>query len=171
MAELVCRFCASPLEHTFVDLGASPLANSYLPPEAEFVMEPFYALHAFVCGECFLVQLPEVERPEAMFNADYAYFSSYSESVLEHSRVYVAAMVDRFGFNARHQVIEIASNDGYLLQHFKARGVPVIGIEPSANVAEVALAAGIPCRIALLRDRDRGGPRRRGHPRRPLDRQ
>jgi SAM-dependent methyltransferase len=150
MTALTCRFCATPLEHSFVDLGASPLANSYVPPEAVLEMEPFYALHAYVCDRCWLVQLPAVERRESIFNADYAYFSSYSKSVLEHSKAYVAAMVDRFGFGADHQVVEIASNDGYLLQYFKERGVPVLGIEPSANVAEAAVAAGIPSRVRFF---------------------
>jgi C-methyltransferase C-terminal domain/Methyltransferase domain len=113
-------------------------------------MEPFYALHAYVCHECFLVQLPAVETRESMFNADYAYFSSYSESVLAHSRAYVTAMVERFGFDSRSQVVEIASNDGYLLQYFKARAVPVLGIEPSRNVAEAAIAAGIPSRVCFF---------------------
>jgi SAM-dependent methyltransferase len=150
MTALTCRFCATPLEHSFVDLGASPLANAYVPPEAALAMEPFYALHAYVCHACWLVQLPAVERREAIFNAEYAYFSSYSESVLAHSRAYVAAMIERFGLGARHQVVEIASNDGYLLQYFKARGVPVLGIEPSANVAEAAIAAGIPSRVRFF---------------------
>jgi SAM-dependent methyltransferase len=150
MTALACRSCGTPLEHSFVDLGASPLANAYLPPEAVLEAEPFYSLHAFVCHACFLVQLPAVERREAIFNADYAYFSSYSQSVLDHSRAYVAAMVERFGFDARHQVVEIASNDGYLLQYFKARGIPVLGVEPSANVAEAAIAAGIPSRVRFF---------------------
>jgi len=150
MAQLECRFCNTPLQHSFIDLGTSPLANSYVPPDAVLAMEPIYALHAYVCHECFLVQLPAVEQRESIFNADYAYFSSYSESVLAHSRAYVAAMIDRFGFDHRTQVVEIASNDGYLLQYFKARGVPVLGIEPSRNVAEAAIAAGIPSRIRFF---------------------
>ena len=144
MTALICRFCATPLEHSFVDLGASPLANSYVPPEAVLAMEPFYALHAYVCHACWLVQLPAVERREAIFNAEYAYFSSYSESVLAHSRAYVEMMVERFGFDARHQVVEIASNDGYLLQYFRDRG-----------------RAG--ARHRALGERRRGGDRRR-HP-------
>ncbi|MGZ9067573.1 MAG: methyltransferase domain-containing protein [Burkholderiales bacterium] len=148
--KLKCRFCNTPLQHNFIDLGTSPLAKSYVEAEATLEMEPFYALHAYVCDECFLVQLPAVERRESMFNADYAYFSSYSESVLAHSRAYVTAMVERFGFNSRSQVVEIASNDGYLLQYFKARAVPVLGIEPSRNVAEAAIAAGIPSRVCFF---------------------
>jgi len=138
-----CRFCNSELEHTFVDLGMSPLSNSYISPASLQKMEPFYPLHAFVCGQCFLVQLNEFESPENIFS-DYAYFSSYSKSWLEHARKYVEMMVDRFGFNTESQVIEVASNDGYLLQYFKDRDVPVLGIEPAANVAKVATEAGIP---------------------------
>ena len=150
MTGIECRFCNTPLQHSFIDLGTSPLANSYVPPGAMLAMEPSYALHAYVCHECFLVQLPAVEQRELIFNADYAYFSSYSESVLAHSRAYVAAMVDRFGFDAQSQVVEIASNDGYLLQYFKARGVPVLGIEPSRSVAEAAIAAGIPSHVRFF---------------------
>jgi len=140
---LACRFCGAPLAEIFVDLGASPLANSYLEPEDLARAEAFYPLAVYTCGECLLVQLPEAERPEAIFS-DYAYFSSYSESWLRHAQGYAEAMIDRFGFGAGHQVIEIASNDGYLLRWFKERGVPVLGVEPAGNVAQVAVAAGIP---------------------------
>ncbi len=140
---LVCRFCGAPLSEIFVDLGASPLANSYLEPADLGRAEAFYPLAVYTCGECLLVQLPEAERPEAIFS-DYAYFSSYSESWLRHAQGYAEAMIDRFGFGAGHQVIEIASNDGYLLRWFKERGVPVLGVEPAGNVAAAAVAAGIP---------------------------
>ena len=150
MRDLRCRFCEAPLSNSFIDLGTSPVANSYIDPVDSLRMEPFFALHAFVCRECFLVQLPLTETREHIFNDDYLYFSSCSESVLAHSRDYVAAMVDRFGFDERSQVIEVASNDGYLLQYFKARGVPVLGIEPSGSVAEAAIAAGIPSRVAFF---------------------
>ncbi|HEY2293441.1 MAG TPA: class I SAM-dependent methyltransferase [Thermoanaerobaculia bacterium] len=140
---LSCRFCGAPLSEVFVDLGASPLANSYLEPEDLARAEAFYPLCVYVCGECLLVQLPEEERPEAIFS-DYAYFSSYSDSWLRHAKTYAEAMIERFGFGAGTQVIEIASNDGYLLRWFKERGVPVLGIEPARNVAEAAEAAGIP---------------------------
>jgi SAM-dependent methyltransferase len=150
MTELACRFCGTPLKHTFVDLGASPLANSYVPLDSVLGMEPFYSLHTFVCDQCFLVQLPAVETRETIFNEEYAYFSSYSESVLAHSKAYVEHMVDRFGFDGGSQVVEIASNDGYLLQYFHERGVPVLGIEPSANCAEVAVAKGIPSRVRFF---------------------
>src|SRR4051794_22071618 len=139
---LTCRFCAAPLQATFVDLGMSPLANSYVPPERANAMEPFYPLHALVCSRCFLVQLGEFESPEHIFS-DYAYFSSYSSTWLEHSERYVAQMTERFGFDGSSQVVEIASNDGYLLQYFVARGVPVLGIEPAANVAVAAEERGV----------------------------
>lgn len=140
--KLECRFCAAPLEHTFVDLGLSPLANSYRSAEEIRGPETFYPLHTFVCSECFLVQLPEVQSPEAIFR-DYAYFSSYSESWLRHAERYVETMIERFGFDESSSVVEIASNDGYLLQYFVERGVPVLGIEPAENVAAAARKIGV----------------------------
>ena len=139
---LECRFCAAPLSHTFVDLGLSPLANSYRTAEEIRGPETFYPLHTFVCDQCFLVQLPEVQSPEAIFR-DYAYFSSYSETWLRHAERYTEAMIERFGFDAESSVVEVASNDGYLLQYFARRGVPVLGIEPAENVAEAARKIGI----------------------------
>jgi SAM-dependent methyltransferase len=139
---LTCRFCAAPLEATFADLGMSPLANSYVPPERANAMEPFYPLHAYTCGQCFLVQLGEFESPEHIFS-DYAYFSSYSSTWLEHSQRYVEAMTERFGLGASSRVVEIASNDGYLLQYFVQKGIPVLGIEPAANVAVAAEERGV----------------------------
>jgi len=121
----------------------SPLANSYLKPAQLQQMEPFYPLHVYVCKECYLVQLPVFESPEEIFS-DYAYFSSYSESWLKHAKTYTDLMVGRFGFDSHSQVIEIASNDGYLLQYFIERGVPVLGIEPAKNVAKAAQDRGIP---------------------------
>lgn len=150
MYNLKCRFCAAPLDQTFIDLGTSPIANSYVKPENFMKMEPFFALHAFVCGECFLVQLPNMESREHIFNDEYAYFSSYSASVLAHSKAYVEMMIDRFGFDANSQVIEVASNDGYLLKYFQERGVKVLGIEPSGSVAEAAEKAGIPSRVRFF---------------------
>ena len=144
-----CRFCAAPLERTMVDLGSSPLANSYLEPADLDRAEPFYPLCVFVCERCWLAQLPAVATPEQIFG-DYAYFSSYSTSWLEHARRYCAAMTERFGLGAASQVIEVASNDGYLLRHFVERGVPVLGIEPAANVAAAALAAGIPTEVRFF---------------------
>ena len=138
-----CRLCDAPLTHTFVNLGMSPLANRYLMPAQLNEMEPFYPLHAWVCDQCFLVQLEEFESPASIFT-DYAYFSSYSDSWLEHARSYVDMSSTRFGLGGTSQVVEIASNDGYLLQYFMAKGIPVLGVEPAANVAAEAISKGIP---------------------------
>jgi 2-polyprenyl-3-methyl-5-hydroxy-6-metoxy-1,4-benzoquinol methylase len=144
-----CRFCANPLKHTFVDLGMSPPSNSYLAANQLQVAEKFYPLHAYVCEKCFLVQLEEFESPEDIFS-DYAYFSSYSASWLSHAKSYTDLMVDKFGFNSSSKVIEIASNDGYLLQYFKELNIPVLGIEPAANVAKVAEEKGIPSLVKFF---------------------
>ena len=138
-----CRFCGAPLKAVFVDLGMSPIANAY--PRAEDIhrMEPFYPLRCLVCAECFLVQLEEFEPPERIFSDDYAYFSSYSSSWVEHARAYVEMAAARFGLGGEHRVVEIASNDGYLLQFFVERGVPSLGIEPAANTAEAARERGV----------------------------
>ena len=139
-----CRCCGEPLSKTFIDLGYSPLANSYLNATQLNAAEKSYPLHAFVCDKCLLVQLGEFESPDAIFS-DYAYFSSFSSSWVEHARRYCDMMVERFGFGSEHSVIEIASNDGYLLQWFKAKGIMVLGVEPAANIATVAwLTKGIP---------------------------
>ncbi len=138
-----CRACGAPLGETFCDLGTSPLANSYVRPEHAKKPEPFYPLHAWVCTKCWLVQLEEFESPEAIFG-EYAYFSSYSDSWVEHARRYVDAMIERFGLGPDTRVVEVASNDGYLLQFFQRRGFPVLGIEPAANVAAEAVRRGIP---------------------------
>ncbi len=138
-----CRFCDSPLQDSFVDLGISPLSNSYLRRVELNKMEPFYPLHAYVCASCFLVQLVEFQSPEQIFS-DYAYFSSFSETWLKHAKIYVEQMTNRFQFNSMSQVVEIASNDGYLLQYFKEQGFPVLGIEPAKNVAKIAEQIGIP---------------------------
>jgi 2-polyprenyl-3-methyl-5-hydroxy-6-metoxy-1,4-benzoquinol methylase len=137
-----CRLCENPLQHLFVDLGVSPLANSYLRPDQINRMEPFYPLRAYVCAQCYLVQIPVFQSSEKIFG-DYAYFSSFSDSWLQHVKAYTESMIDRFGFDVDSQVIEIASNDGYLLQYFAERGVPVLGIEPAKNVARTAQEAGI----------------------------
>lgn len=150
MSSFNCRFCNTTLTQTVVDLGASPLANSYIAIDKTQDAEPFFSLHAFVCDECFLVQVPPMAPREDIFDSEYAYFSSYSASVLKHAREYVDHMVERFQFDTGHQVIEIASNDGYLLKNFKERGVPVLGIEPCANVAAVAVEAGIPSRVQFF---------------------
>jgi SAM-dependent methyltransferase len=141
-----CRFCGSELQHVFLDLGLSPLANTYLKEEDLQHEEKRFPLRVYVCNECLLVQLEEWESPENIFG-DYAYFSSYSESWLRHAKTYVGRMMARFGFGPDSKVVEIASNDGYLLQFFVDRGVPVLGIEPARNVAEVARSRGIPTRV------------------------
>jgi len=144
-----CRFCNNSLVHTFVDLGTSPLANSYLKAEKLDQMEPFFPLRAYVCEACYLVQLPEAQNAEYIFS-DYAYFSSYSESWLRHAKDYTDRMIERFKFDANSHVVEIASNDGYLLQYFKEKNIPVLGIEPAKNVAKVAQEAGIPTIIKFF---------------------
>ena len=138
-----CRFCKSPLRYTLVDLGMSPLCESYLTADQLDQMEPFYPLKVYVCSECFLAQLEEYVRPEDIFT-EYAYFSSYSDSWLQHARSYTDLMIERFKLGKEHQVIELASNDGYLLQYFVERGIPALGIEPAGNVAKVAVEKGIP---------------------------
>lgn len=144
-----CRFCGSRLEHTFVDLGASPLAQSFLSEDQLNRMEPFYPLHVYVCGKCFLVQLEELVAPENIFS-DYLYFASYSDSWLAHAKAYTEQMVERFPITTKSLVVEIASNDGYLLQYFVDKKVPVLGIEPAANVAEVAAQKGIPTLVKFF---------------------
>ena len=132
-----CRFCSQPLRTSFADLGMSPFANSYVPVAQIDRAEKFYPLHAWVCESCLLVQLESFESPDAIFG-DYLYFSSFSDSWLRHAKSYTEQMIQRFGFGPSHQVIELASNDGYLLQYFKSAGIPVLGVEPAANVAKVA---------------------------------
>ena len=132
-----CRFCKSEVRHTFVDLGMSPLCESFLRRDQLNQMEEFYPLHAFVCEKCFLVQLEQFVSPVHIFT-EYAYFSSYSDSWLEHCRRYTDQMRDRFRLNEKSLVVELASNDGYLLQYFVEKQIPVLGIEPAANVAKVA---------------------------------
>ena len=138
-----CRYCGVDLKHTFVDLGATPLANSYLKPENLDEAEPFFSLHVRVCAECFLVQLPALETPENIFS-DYLYFSSFSDTWLKHAKDYCGKMSERFGLNEDSLVVEVASNDGYLLQYFKEANINVLGIEPARNVAEHAVKKGIP---------------------------
>ena len=134
-----CRLCASALNRVVIDLGMSPLSNGYLRPEDALSPEVFYPLRVFVCDNCRLMQLPEAARRETIFGADYAYFSSYSTSWLEHCERYATKMIERFGLGSKSLVLEIASNDGYLLQYFKRAGIRVLGVEPSASVAEVAM--------------------------------
>lgn len=150
-----CRFCETPLEYTFVDLGMSPLSNAYLSQENLFQMEPFFPLQVYVCHSCFLVQLPEFESPQEIFQ-DYLYFSSFSDTWQKHVQKYTEQMIQRFGLSRQHQVVEIASNDGCLLKYFKAQGIPVLGIEPAENVAEVAQQAGIPTLVKFFNTQTAG---------------
>jgi hypothetical protein len=143
MADKKCRFCHAYLIDTVVDLGMAPLSNSYISTEQLNAKEEFYPLHAYVCPKCFLVQLEEFESPDAIFS-EYAYFSSYSDSWLIHAKEYVTIMCERFSIAEPNHVVEIASNDGYLLQYFKEKNIPVLGIEPAVNVAQVAIEKGIP---------------------------
>ncbi len=139
-----CRFCKHTIETEFVDLLNSPPSNSYLREEQLNEPEVYYPLKVMVCEKCFLVQVDEYKKSEDIFSSDYAYFSSYSSSWLAHSKRYTDLMIQRFSFNNESLVVEIASNDGYLLQYFKEKNIPVLGVEPTANTAEVAIAKGIP---------------------------
>jgi hypothetical protein len=149
IATNLCRFCGAALRHTFVDLGMSPLCESYLSVSDLKRGEVFYPLHAYVCERCFLVQLEEYESAENIFS-DYAYFSSYSDSWLKHCENYCNQMMTRFALGEDSSVVEVASNDGYLLQYFARRHVPVLGIEPAANVARVAVEKGIPTLVRFF---------------------
>ena len=147
-----CMFCATPLRHTFVDLGMSPLCESYVPAEKLNEMEPFYPLHVYVCEKCFLVQLEEYVSPREIFT-EYAYFSSYADSWVEHMRRYADAMAERLSLSKDSLVVEVGSNDGYLLQHFLRKGIPVLGIEPAANIAAVAVGKGVPTLVKFFGER------------------
>ncbi|MGC2596014.1 MAG: class I SAM-dependent methyltransferase [Rhabdochlamydiaceae bacterium] len=144
-----CRFCDHPLEHSFCDLGMTPLSNAYLPKEELEKGEVFYPLHAYVCAKCYLVQVQQYALPENIFG-EYAYFSSFSESWLNHCQNYAEKIIADLKLDSSKQVIEIASNDGYLLQFFKNRGIPVLGIEPAANVANVATEKSIPTLVKFF---------------------
>ena len=144
-----CRFCGASLRQTFVDLGMSPLCESYPDSLGLNRGEMYYPLHVYVCGQCFLVQLEQYETAENIFS-DYAYFSSYSDSWLKHSENYCNKMVTRLGLNDQSFVVEVASNDGYLLQYFVKANVPVLGIEPAANVAKVAVEKGVPTLVQFF---------------------
>jgi SAM-dependent methyltransferase len=144
-----CRFCGTPLTATLVDLGEMPLANSYVT-EASAAKERRFPLHVRVCSQCLLVQADHTIPADTIFVADYAYFSSYSDSWVDHAKRYAEAMIERFKLGPESLVIEIASNDGYLLQHFLKRGVPVLGIEPAAHVAEVAIKKGIATEVVFF---------------------
>ena len=144
-----CRFCGHDLIHSVIDLGMSPLCESFVSQENNNDMEKFYPLHAYICDHCWLMQLEEFVSPGEIFS-DYAYFSSYSASWLEHARKYTELMIDRFKINLGNLVVEIASNDGYLLQWFVEKGISVLGVEPAANVAEVAREKGIRTEVQFL---------------------
>jgi SAM-dependent methyltransferase len=146
-----CRHCGQPLRVTFVDLGMSPLCEFYPTAEQTRKMEPYFPLHVYVCEGCLLTQLEEYETPENIFT-EYAYFSSYSDTWLQHARQYAEAMIQRFGLTAAQRVVEVASNDGYLLQYFVQQGIPVLGIEPAANVATVAQQKGVPTLVRFFGD-------------------
>ena len=141
--EVRCHNCAEPLKDTFVDLGMSPLCQEVVKPEQLGRGEHFYPLHAYICRNCFLVQVAEYASPEMIY-ADYRYFSSYSDSWLKHASDYVDLMINDYGINPNNYVVEIASNDGYLLQYFKNKNIPILGVEPSGNVADAAIKKGIP---------------------------
>jgi hypothetical protein len=138
-----CRFCSSLLTNTFVDLGVAPPCNQIITHNQFNKPEKVYPLHAYVCSDCFLVQVPNIVAREEVFNPEYSYFSSYSQSWLKHCEKYVEDIISRFGFNTESKVVELASNDGYLLQYFKQRGIPCLGVEPTANTAAVARQKGI----------------------------
>jgi SAM-dependent methyltransferase len=139
-----CRFCSAPLSNKFVELVSSPLSNSFLTKEQLNEPETYFPLTIYACSNCHLVQIDEYKKASEIFNNYYVYFSSYSTSWVAHAKRYVEAMISRFGYNRSSLVVEIASNDGYLLQHFTHAGVPVLGIEPTKNTALVAMDKGIP---------------------------
>ena len=144
-----CRFCKSDLKTVFADLGMSPFANSYINSNESKIGEIFYPLKTFVCDNCFLVQLGEFKSPKDIFK-NYAYFSSFSKSWLEHANEYVELLINRFNLSKNSLVVEIASNDGYLLQFFKSKNIPILGIEPAENVAKNAIKKGIPTLIKFF---------------------
>ncbi len=145
-----CRYCNAPLTTIFADLGKTPISNDYLTAAQLTQPEPFYPLRALVCGQCFLVQLEDFVRADDVFRADYAYFSSFSSSWLAHSQRYAHNIATRFGLDDNSFVVELASNDGYLLQYFKGMDIPVLGIEPCKSVAEAAIAKGIPTEMQFF---------------------
>ncbi len=149
MSVAKCRLCAAALKESFVDLGMSPLCESFLSAERLDSAETFYPLHVRICSNCLLVQLPAYVSGEEIFS-DYAYFSSYSDSWVAHARRYADTMTEALGLGPGSLVTEVASNDGYLLQHFVARGVPVLGVEPAGNIAEVARSRGIRTEVRFL---------------------
>jgi SAM-dependent methyltransferase len=157
-----CRGCGTPVTRSVLDLGATPLANSYLDEAALARPEPRYPLHLFICEKCLLVQLEALVSPEELFS-DYAYFSSYSSSWLEHARRFTETVIKRFGLSTASKIVELASNDGYLLANFVECGIPVLGIEPAANVAAVARQKGVPTEAKFFGMTCAQDLRRRGH--------
>ena len=149
MPEPVCRFCSTPLHQTFVDLGVTPLCESYVSAERYNEAEPFYPLRAYVCDACFLVQIEVLVPPDEIFT-EYAYFSSYADTWVQHAKDYAAMAVARFGLDGGSFVVEVGSNDGYLLQHFVAKGVPVLGIDPAANIAAAARKRNVPTLVKFF---------------------
>ena len=149
MTATACRFCGAALTRTFVDLGRSPLSNAFLAADQLREMEPHYPLHVYVCESCLLVQLEAFTTPEHIFG-DYLYFSSFSEQWLRHAEAYAARMTAELELDCGSLVVEVASNDGYLLQYFRQRGVGVLGVEPAANIARVAEAKGVPTDVAFF---------------------
>ncbi len=156
LATAHCRFCRAPLRHTFVDLGMSPLCESFLTVDQLNTMEPFYPLHVKVCDECFLVQLDQYVSKEHIFT-EYAYFSSYSDSWLKHASNYVDMISKRLDLGAKSLAVELASNDGYLLQYFVKKGIPVLGVEPAVNVAKCAEEKGVTTLVQVFRLPNRAG--------------
>jgi SAM-dependent methyltransferase len=145
-----CRFCRTALRHIFVDLGMSPLCESYVTNDTLDDVESFYSLKALVCDQCFLVQVEDHVMGEPIFGEEYAYFSSFSDSWLQHAKNYVEMITERLALDQKSQVVELASNDGYLLKNFVARGIPVLGVEPSDNTAEVAVGLGVPTLVKFF---------------------
>ena len=147
-----CRFCGESLRFSLVDLGMSPLCESFLSPEQVNQMEPFYPLHVYVCERCYLAQLEEYVSPAHIFT-EYAYFSSYAVTWLQHAERYTNLMIERFGLNEKSFVVEVASNDGYLLKNYRHKGIPVLGVEPAENIAHVAQSNGIDTLAAFFNER------------------
>jgi SAM-dependent methyltransferase len=150
MTSAHCQSCGAPLTLSLIDLGRQPLSNAFVPADRGATAEKVYPLHARVCDQCWLVQVDRVVPPEEIFTADYAYFSSFSESWLAHCRQYVGEMIERFALGSQSKVVEVASNDGYMLQYFVQAKVPCLGVEPSANVAQAAREKGVPTEIAFF---------------------
>lgn len=148
-----CRHCKNELNHVFCDLQTCPPSNAMVKKEFLNSPEMYFPLKVFVCERCWLVQVDEIEKAEEIFNKDYTYFSSYSTSWLNHAKNYVENMTERFNLNKSSKVIEIASNDGYLLQYFKEKNIPVLGIEPTSNTADVAINKGIECIVDFFSER------------------